>query len=396
MVSTRRAFLLGACGGALALARPGLALRRRPQAGRTLVLVQLTGGNDGLSTLIPYGDDAYGRARSTTRIAGDGVLALDPRVGLHPRLARLHEIYQEGCLALIEGVGYPQPNRSHFTSLEIWHSADRRGRSAGDGWVARACRAASLDEDGAVRVVHVGTEPPYSLYSSARPPVSFHTAESYAWVGEEPELLQRAPETAVEPPTTPRTSLEYLRGVHRQARESSTAIREAVRRHRPQAEYPSSPFAGDLLAAAALIHAGLGLRVVSVELKGFDTHGDQRNRHDRLLSELDGALAAFHRDLQSSEAGRDTLVLCFSEFGRRLAENGSRGTDHGAAGLALALGTRVRGGLFGAPPTLTELDDGDPIHTTDFRSVYATVVQHCFGIAPESVLGEGYPPLGFA
>ena len=389
MQTTRRGFLLGSLGSALILPR---SLRAQDSGsgvskGHTLVLVQLTGGNDGLSTLVPYSDDAYGRARSSTRIAASEVLRLDQRVGLHPRLARLHESYQAGRLALVEGAGYPQSTRSHFRSLEVWHTADARGRSSGEGWIARACRAAFGAERDVNRVVHVGLRPPYSLHSSAQAPVSFAAPETYCWSGEQGDLerLTQAP------PPEPASSLECVRGVLRDAQESSLAIRAAVARHRSDAPYPSGAFASELRAAAALIHAELGVRVVSLELAGFDSHSDQRRRHDRLLAELDAALGAFLDDLAASDAGRETLVLCFSEFGRRVAENSSRGTDHGAAGLMLVLGAAVHGGLYGAPPSLSELDQGDLAPTTDFRSIYARTIEHCFAIPHELVLGQRYP-----
>jgi uncharacterized protein (DUF1501 family) len=364
---------------------------REPACKRTLVLLQLTGGVDALSVLVPHGDDAYARAREATRIEAGEVLRLDERVGLHARLPGLYALHGQGRLALIEGVGYPVPSRSHFKSLDVWHTADLGGRHAGEGWIGRLCGlslGSRRERDG---VVHIGPRPPYSLHSSTHPPISFTAPESYDWFGDDADLTRLAGEgtggTA--------DSLAFLRGMLRDARASSVAVRGATERHRPRVTYPGSALARDLRAAAALIHAELGVRVVSVELGGFDTHSDQRATLERLLSELDGALKAFLGDLDSSAAGRATLVLCFSEFGRRLAENGSRGTDHGAAGLMLALGHEVRGGLYGAPPSLTELDDGDPVHTTDFRSAYATAIEHCFGLAHERVLGLSYPLLAF-
>ncbi len=387
--TTRRGFLLGALGGALVLPRSARApgRGRSRDAGRTLVLVQLSGGNDGLSTLVPRDDDGYGRARSATRIEARELLSLDPRVGLHPGLARLHERFQRGELAIVEGVGYPGASRSHFRALDVWHAADPRGRLAGEGWVARTCRAAFGEERGVHRVVHIGARPPFSLHSSSQPPVAFTAPETYAWFGQWRDLEQLEQGPAQEPGST----LEFVHGMLRDARESSAAIRAAVARHEPAQAYPSSAFARDLRAGAALIQAELGVRVLSLELGGFDTHSDQRARHDRLMRELDQGLGAFLADLSASEAGREALVLCFSEFGRRVAENGSRGTDHGAAAPMLVLGARVRGGLHGAPPSLEDLVDGDLVHTTDFRSVYGAAIEHCFGVQHERVLGARFP-----
>ncbi len=384
----RRGFLIGVS-SSLALGSSGTFGRRRAAEGRALVLVQLSGGNDGLSTVVPYGDDAYARARGPLRIAPDAVLRLDERRGLHPALGRLAGLFERGSLAIVEGAGYPRPNRSHFESFEIWHTADTEGRASGEGWIGRLCRVAWEDAPDANRVVHIGPRPPYSLHSSQHPPVSFTAPELYGAAGradalERLEGLGGAPEGS---------TLAFLRDLQRDARVSSRAVREATQRPRKRVEYPDSALGRDLACAAALIEAGIGTRIVSVELDGFDTHSEQRGRHDRLMATLDAGLGAFMDDLAGSESGREALVLVFSEFGRRVAENGSGGTDHGCAGPMLVLGSRVRGGFHGAPPSLAELDEGDLVFTTDFRRVYGKAIEHCFGVPHERVLGASYPLL---
>lgn len=376
----RRPFLLGS---AAVLARPAFARSRRPRAGRTLVLLQLSGGNDGLSTLVPYADDAYLRARSATRVEPGEVLRLDERVGLHPSLRGLRALYERGGLALVEGVGYPDPNRSHFRSLDIWHAADPRGRSLAAGWIGRSVE--QLGDAGPHAVVHFGARPPFSLHSARRAPLCLT-----------PLLLRAAtPESGTEATGEPESeALARLRARMLATESALDEVREALAQARPH-PYPASRLAGDLRRAAALIHAELGARVVSLELDGFDTHRDQRGRLGRLLEELDQALSAFAADLARSEAGRETIVLAFSEFGRRVEENASGGTDHGAAGLALALGAGVRGGLHGTPPALDALADGDLAFTTDFRTLYARCIQHVFELEPAAVLGASFPPLGF-
>jgi uncharacterized protein (DUF1501 family) len=180
-----------------------------------------------------------------------------------------------------------------------------------------------------------------------------------------------------------------------EARAATAELQAALGRSARRGWYPSSDLAADLCNAAALIHAELGVRVISLELDGFDTHKDQRGRHDHLMVELDRALTAFAADLETSEAGRQALVFAFSEFGRRVEENASAGTDHGAAGLAFALGARVHGGLLGKPPALDKLVDGDPAFTTDFRTLYARCIEHVFELAPAEVLGGAFPPVRF-
>ncbi|MFM7298726.1 MAG: DUF1501 domain-containing protein, partial [Planctomycetota bacterium] len=193
------------------------------------------------------------------------------------------------------------------------------------------------------------------------------------------------------------SSLDFLRRVLADGQSSSEQVRRAVAAYRTPIEYPTSDALAQSLAdVAALVTGGIGSRVISVEMGGFDTHTDERTRHDQLMRTLDAALGPFLDDLGRSAAGRDTLVLMFSEFGRRVAENGARGTDHGVAGPMFAFGHGLKGGLYGKHPSLEKLDDGDLVHTTDFRSVYATAIQRCFGVKPEKVLSAKYPLLAFA
>ena len=387
--------------GARAGVRVRLSREDGDDAPRTLVLLQLSGGNDGLSTVVPHGDDLYGKNRVTTRIGAGEVLRLDDYRGLHPALAGLRRIHDEGGLAIVEGAGYPQPIRSHFKSLEVWHTGRIEGRNSGEGWVGRLCAAAWPRDVTPELVVHVGANAPYSVYSTKYPAVAFQTPSSYQWVAPESEdgdMYKRAggaPSKAGPGGAGGRTGgddvLARLRGVLSDAQASSVRIRRAAASYKPRASYPADDLGEALRVVAALIDARIGARVISVELGGFDSHNDQRRQHDALMRKLDLGLSAFLDDLRGTEAGDETLVVVFSEFGRRLAENGSRGTDHGVAGPMLVAGTRVAGGLYGAHPSLAELDAGDLVSTTDFRSVYATVIERWFGVAPEKVLGAKYP-----
>jgi uncharacterized protein (DUF1501 family) len=392
----RRAFVQVALGGLCALARPSLRAAQRPAPGpmRTLVLLQLSGGNDGLSTLVPYGDDAYARARRETRIRAEDVLRIDDRVGLHPRLAGLRETYERGRLALIEGVGPPEPSRSHFRALDVWHAADARGRGVGAGWIGRCVERLADAQPHAI--VHLGPRPPFALHGAARAALCLTPALRVA----DPARSRAQPASrALDDPARREGDgdvLSLVRARLHEAQASASRLHEAVERHRSPAAYPPSALARDLRSAAALIHAELGVRVISIELDGFDTHRDQRERLARLLTELDRALHAFLADLEHSEAGREALVFAFSEFGRRVEENASAGTDHGAAGLCLALGAGVRGGLYGRPPALDALQDGDLVFTTDFRAPYATCIERVFGLEPSDVLGADAAALPFA
>jgi len=385
----RRALLRGCASlGILGLApaRRALALGRRDEAPRTLVILQLSGGNDGLSTVIPYADDGYARARATTRRGKEDVLPLDDYRGLHPELVRLRSLWDDGRLAIVEGVGYPDPNRSHFRSMDVWHAADRRGRAVPEGWIGRLAAAAWGEEADPLHVVHVGGAVPYSLHSTRHPPTAFAAPETFRWVEGEEDAAAVLAQVEATPPAN--AALAHLRETIEEGRAASRAVRSAAARYRPAAPYPASDLGRTLETAAALVASDLGTRVVSVELTGFDTHNDQRQRHDQLMRTLDEALGAFLTDLGASEPGRRAVVLAFSEFGRRVQENGSRGTDHGCAGPAFVLGHGVRGGLHGAHPSLDELDAGDLVFTTDFRSVYAALIEGCFGVRATDVLAK--------
>lgn len=372
-------------------------------AQRTLLLVQLTGGNDALSMVVPYGDDAYGRARTSTRHDAKSVLKLDGYRGLHANLAGLKSMWDEGHLALVEGCGYPNPIRSHFKSYEVWHTASDKGRSLGTGWIGKLVAKAWPDDATPELVVHVGSAAPYSVYSTQHPPLVFQTPASYRWVGpesEDMEAYRRAAEMDQKELDERKNggrdkALERLRGVLSDANASSARVRKAAAAYKPRAKYPDDEFGEALRVVASLLDARLGSRVLSVELGGFDTHNNQKNAHDNLMKRLDDGLSAFFADVRGTSAGQDVVAVVFSEFGRRVQENGSRGTDHGVAAPMLVMGAKIDGGLYGKHPSLEALDDGDLVHTTDFRSVYGTLIDKWMGADHASVLGARYPTLRF-
>jgi uncharacterized protein (DUF1501 family) len=357
--------------------------------GRTLVLVQLAGGNDGLSTVVPFSDPDYAKVRTSIRHEKSDLLLIDDRRGLNGQLAGLKSLYDGGRLAIIEGAGYPNGVRSHFKSFDVWHTASTEGRAVGEGWIPRLVRNAFPTETAPERIVHIGKQVPYSLHSADAAPIAFEVPESYRWFGERPDEGVDSDESTGNP------ALDRLRGVQADASASSQRIRDAARGYKTAADYPNSDFGRALRVAAALIDARIGGRVISIEVNGFDTHKNQRATHDNLMRTIDEGLATFANDLRGRTAGDETLIVVFSEFGRRVAENGSRGTDHGRAGPMFALGTPVKGGLYGKAPSLQKLDSGDLAFTTDFRRVYATVCDHWFGANAKQVLGGDYEPLKF-
>lgn len=402
----RRSLLLGGLtGGGLLLSASRVQASGCPAAApRRMVLVQLSGGNDGLSTVIPYGDDAYQRLRPSLARKASEVLPIDKYRGLHPDLSALKRVYDAGQLAIIEGAGFPDPVRSHFMALEVWHTAQRQGRVTGDGWVARLAAEAWSKEERPELTVHLGDKAPYSMYSRQRPGVALKSPTAYRWFGDAQKrqaltdagtALERTMEedAPAAKPTGRAALLARLRGVLDDAGDSSGRIRRAAEVYKPHVTYERDPFSSTLRDVAALIHGGLGTRILSVSLGGFDTHADQRGSHDNLMRRLDRGLGSLLADLQQSDEGRETIIVVFSEFGRRVSENGSRGTDHGKAGPLFVLGQRVRGGLHGEHPSLLELDNGDLSFTTDFRCVYGTVIESWFGVEQERVLGRRYPLL---
>ncbi|MFB9237143.1 DUF1501 domain-containing protein [Plantactinospora siamensis] len=396
---TRRRFLIGSgVAGAAALAAGGSAYAltdllatagdRDPDA-RTLVLVTLYGGNDGLNTVIPYADPAYHDARAEMAYRPEEVKRLDDRLGLNPALGGLHGLWTQHRLAVVRGVGYPKPDRSHFRSMDIWQTAqpDRPGTT---GWLGRW-----LDGAGADPRLAVSFEPALPpLLAGARSAGAAVPVTQRGAGGLRDATLAAFAAPADEPPARARAAACFadLRAV--------TAMITAVREGTPSpgdgddGESPAtatggghSPLEAQLDLVAQCVEAGVSSRVFSVSLGGFDTHADEKQLQAVLLGEFDQALSRFVDRMSRTDAGRRVVVAVYSEFGRRVRANASQGTDHGTASDILLLGTGVRGGLYGEQPSLTDLDDGDLKCTTDFRDVYATLLERVLDADPGPVLG---------
>jgi uncharacterized protein (DUF1501 family) len=377
-------FSRGARSASLAIRQGGMPT---PVPGENvLVVLELAGGNDGLNTIVPYADDLYHAARAKLRVPASEVLAIDDYRGFHPLLANLRRYWDAGRMAIVEGAGYASPNRSHFASFDIWRAADRRGRLVPDGWLGRTLEALYGDDTDPNRAFHIGGTLPYSLKSRVHIASCFESPGSYRRLRGDDEVAALSGSSGAQ-------VLAQVQGVFDAAHGSSKAVRTATAAYEPKAEYPATPLAQALRTAAALIQGGLGVRIVNVSHDGFDTHVHQESTHRELLSSWDGALSAFLDDLAGTPGGDRTTVLVYSEFGRRVAENASGGTDHGCAGPMFLFGPKVNGGLYGKHPSLAELDDGDLIYTTDFRSVYATLLERWFHVEPTRVLDEVYPVL---
>jgi len=364
---------------------------------RILVLVQLAGGNDGLNTVIPFTDGAYHDARPTLR-QDQGVLALNGQLGLHPNLKGLKASFDAGQLAIVQGVGYPSPNLSHFASMSIWETANINS-GIGDGWLGRYLNY--LDKVGespnhALEGVSAGSLVPPELRSTT-PVTALQSLKTFRLQ----EINEHGTQVDVENPllkfygafkgSSPAPFGALFDATLNEALQASHALQATDASYEAKATYPAkSPIAASLKLVAETIVSGLGVRVAHVTLGGFDNHAREKPVHDKLLLDLDQALAAFMQDLAGHGYGDKVLVMTCSEFGRRVKENGSAGTDHGTAAPMFLLGAPVKGGLYGQQPSLSALDNGNLKFTTDFRSVYASVLQGYLNAPASDLLGGNY------
>jgi uncharacterized protein (DUF1501 family) len=385
--------------------------------GTVLVVLQLAGGNDGLNTVVPYADDAYHRVRPGLALPKEEILTIDHHVGLNPKLAGLKSLYEEGYLAIVQGVGYPNPNRSHFRSTEIWQTASDADRNETHGWLGRYFDNCCSGADPTVGVA-IGGEMPEAFAARNPTGVTFSRPEQFRWRPSErnaghmsaEEIFFRQLNSFDEESTPVATdgasigtlagkaksdlsTLDFLQRTALDAQLSSDKILAIARKYKSTTPYPQGQLAASLNIIARMIAGGLTTRVYYASQGGFDTHAGQFNAHGRLMTELNDAITAFIADLKQQGNFERVLLITFSEFGRRVAENANGGTDHGTAAPMFVLGGRVKPGLFGKHPSLTDLDHGDLKFNTDFRSVYGTVLDSWLNTPSQIVLGRKFPSL---
>ena len=388
--------LFGATGGVPALlARAVGAVHPGGAAGeRVLVIVQLTGGNDGLNMVVPWADDLYHRARPVLAVPSSAVTRLDDETGLAPPLAALGPCFDEGRLAVLRGVGPPVPDRSHFRSMEIWHSARVDGPPPVDGWLGRAERALPEGLHGGLPFARLGgRDLPFALVGTRAPPPAPESVEDLQLdpLGSGPKAARRRRlELACTGPAGREGEAAFVAAACAAAFDCGARLEELGTR-RP-AGFPSGELGRSLALCAQLIGARLGTRVLYVTQGGYDTHARQKDRHPALLRELADSLAAFDGALAAQGDADRVVTFVFSEFGRRIHENASGGTDHGAGNPVLLLGAPVHGGVHGQAPALDgELDRDVPV-STDFRCAYASLLAW-LGLPPEAALPGSFEPL---
>lgn len=375
---------------------------------RILVVIQLGGGNDGLNTVVPFGMDAYYKARPGIGVKAGEALKLSgvDGIGLHPQMTAMKALYDEGLATIVQGVGYPNPNRSHFKSMDIWQTADVT--ATGDGWLGKyfdsECCGSGKGESGTAESqvggppgIAIGRTAPLAMEGRQIKPVAFETKELFRWSGldihkslvDPYDKLSTREATADVPGES---NAAFLLRTNLDAQVSSELIRKAVDL-KPMVAYPQSDLARQLSMVASMIRAGLKTRVYYVNHGGFDTHAGQggaQGRHGNLLKQFADAVKAFYDDLNKQNNSGRVLTLSFSEFGRRVAQNASQGTDHGTAAPLYLFGPMVRPGVIGDHPSLTELDNGDLKYKIDFRSVYAGVLEGWLKADPKAILDGSF------
>ncbi len=432
-LQTRREFLRGTMlGGALSWTVPAFlantfsalhadAADKATQAttgrdGTILVMLQMAGGNDGLNTVIPYGNDFYYKARPKIGIEKSKVLTLNGEVGLHPNLTGFRGLYDAGELSVIQGVGYPNPNRSHFRSTEIWQTASDANTFEHYGWLGRYFDNACAGSDPTVGV-NIGRQMPQAFAAKKPTGVSLDSPQNYRFMsgerGEAGKMSEESYRKLNQPDSDMSensggtigaingsmkhsgSSLDFLERTALDAQVSSDQILGIANRVDTKGTYPGSQLGASLKLVAKLIGGGLPTRIFYVSQGGYDTHTNQLGSQERLLRDLGDSMKAFVEDMKAQGNFPRVTIMTFSEFGRRVAENANGGTDHGAAAPMFIVGKKVKAGLLGRYPSLAPADlyQGDLKYQVDFRSVYAGLLENWLKTNSEPILGRKFTPL---
>ena len=362
---------------------------------RILVVVEMAGGNDGLNTVIPFSHDAYRKARPKLAINASDVLKVDSELGFHPVMTGFADLLQDSQLSVVQGVGYDNPNRSHFESMDIWHTCQRKDESRNDGWLGRYLESADGRSQSDPAALHLGKEQqPYALMSRDVRVPSIRSLERFRLSGGESRDFKTAVrELADARRDSGNDLLGFVQSSTSSAISASDRIEAAGMKYKPASEYPTTALAEKLQTVAKLIDSGLQTSIYYVRIDGFDTHAQQAGAHQSLLRQVSDGVSIFLKDVIAHGHGERVMCMCFSEFGRRVAENASEGTDHGTAGPVFLAGTKVKSGLIGKHPDLDDLVQGDLKFHTDFRQVYAAVLKNWLQVDSASVLLGKHEPV---
>jgi uncharacterized protein (DUF1501 family) len=358
-----------------------------------LVVVQLSGGNDFMNTLIPYTNGVYYDSRPTLSVPPAQVLPINDTLGFHPNAGPLKELYDQGKMAIVQGIGYPNSNRSHFRGMDIWHTCEP-DRLLTEGWLGKAIRELDPHKDNVLTGVSFGRGLPRAMVAPGVPVTSVGDLDTYGLLTGMADLQQRQAALtdfhSMYAATGKNEVMDYLAYTGLDVLTGVDIIKKAPAMYTSKVTYADNPIAKSLRDVARVHTAHLGTRVFYTQHGGYDTHATQLAVHPRLLSELSGALRDFMQDLRDHQAAEEVAILVFTEFGRRIKDNGS-GSDHGSGGGAFLIGERVKGGLYAEYPSLDpaqQLYGEDLRHTCDFRGVYATLLEQWMGLAaPELVRG---------
>ena len=408
---TRRTFLrqsglLMTAAGTLPsfLSRAGHALAADPRGTRygddtILVVIQMSGGNDGLNMVVPYGMDGYRAARPNIGIAEDAVLPLTDTIGLHPNMQKLQALYAAGNVAIVQGAGYPNPILSHFQSMDVWHHASPDGYKP-DGWLAGYVSSPGAATQNLMFAASVTDALNPALQGRGLTVPTIASLQQYQFRSDprypndkEPVL---AAASAIYNQRYSNPSEAYIAHTATAALSSVAEVQTATQAYGGSVQYPSFPLANSLKTVAQLMAANLGTRIYYVSFGGFDTHSAQVNTHNRLLGGFSDSVDAFMQDVAQQGKRDRVLIMTFSEFGRRVNENASQGTDHGTAEPMLVIGSKVKGGLYADHPSLVDLDGNKNLkYAIDFRSVYSTVLEGWLDADSEAVLGGRFENVGF-
>jgi len=376
---------------------------RKPGSSKILVVVQMAGGNDGLNTVVPYGDGAYYQARPSIGIKEDKVLRLNNQIGLNPSMKGLADLYARGKAAIVLGVGYPNPNRSHFRSIEIWQTGNP-DQIIDTGWLGRYLDLSTSGKQSSdtrlFPAVNVDPILPKTLSAQRVVVPSVYDVNQFRFATDmhyqqDHQCQVDAFNKIYSSFQSDRPEAQLLKNVGMDTLQASDYLFNAVKSYKDTVKYPDTGFGRSLKFVAQMIVAGVDATIYNLSLGSFDTHAGQVNGQGRLLQQLSDGIASFQTDLETHGLDKDVLLMTFSEFGRRVAQNNGGGTDHGTAAPHFIIGSSVRGGIYGDYPSLANLDNGDLRYKIDFRNIYATILDRWLRADSRQILGAHYDDLAF-